>query len=77
MVAAVDVPVIASGGITSGADAAAFLFAGATAVQVGSATFADPRATIAIVEGLTAYLARIGETDVRNLIGAALELPDA
>jgi dihydroorotate dehydrogenase (NAD+) catalytic subunit len=75
--ATVDVPVIASGGITTGGDAVAFLLAGATAVQVGSATLAGPRATIAVVEGLITHLNEIGETDVRNLIGAALGTADA
>jgi dihydroorotate dehydrogenase (NAD+) catalytic subunit len=77
VVEAVDVPVIASGGITTGSDAVEFLLAGATAVQVGSATFASPRAAADVVDGIAAYLAQNGETDVRRIIGAAPELPRA
>jgi dihydroorotate dehydrogenase (NAD+) catalytic subunit len=53
---AVKIPVIGLGGIATGVDAAEFLIAGATAVQVGTATFWDPRAPLRIAEELAAFL---------------------
>jgi len=52
---AVRIPVIGIGGILCGADAAELLRAGATAVEVGTANFYDPRATVRIVRELQAY----------------------
>lgn len=69
---AVQVPVVGIGGISTTDDALEFLLAGATAVQVGTASFANPRAAVEIVDGLEAYLRREGIADVRELIGAAL-----
>jgi dihydroorotate dehydrogenase (NAD+) catalytic subunit len=68
---AVDVPVIASGGVVSGEDAAEFLCAGASAVQVGTATFRNPRSPIDVLEGLERFMLEEGIEDVRELIGAA------
>ncbi len=68
---AVDVPIIGCGGITTGEDAAEFLMAGASAVQVGTATFRNPNATIDVLEGLEALVVEQGVEDVRELIGAA------
>ena len=68
---AVDVPIIGCGGIGSGLDAVEFLLAGATAVQVGTATFVNPRAPVEVLEGLRRYLQDEGIADVRELIGAA------
>lgn len=68
---ALDVPIVGCGGITTGLDAVEFLLAGATAVQVGTATFANPRAPIDVLEGLQRYLEEQGVEDVRELIGAA------
>lgn len=58
----VRIPVIGIGGIQSAADALEFLLVGATAVQVGTANFRNPRACVEIVEGIAAFLAeeRIG-----------------
>ena len=53
--ARVSVPVLGAGGIMNATDAAAFIVAGARAVQVGTATFIDPFAIPKIVEGLTNY----------------------
>jgi len=64
--------VIASGGICSGEDAVEFLLAGATAVQVGTATFRSPRAPLDVLEGLEAFLCAAGVEDVHELIGAAM-----
>jgi dihydroorotate dehydrogenase (NAD+) catalytic subunit len=67
---AVSIPVIAIGGISTTRDAVEFLLAGASAVQVGTANFADPCAAKRILDGLSVYLER-ERTDVRSLIGAA------
>jgi dihydroorotate dehydrogenase (NAD+) catalytic subunit len=69
---AVRIPVIGCGGIRSGEDAVEFLMAGATAVQVGTATFANPRALLDVIEGLEAWLTENGVEDVREIIGCAL-----
>ncbi|MFO7709374.1 MAG: dihydroorotate dehydrogenase [Desulfobacterales bacterium] len=64
------VPVIGIGGILTAEDAIEFLIAGATAVQVGTANFINPRAALEIAEGIEAYLVRHGIADVRRLIGS-------
>ena len=69
--AAVDVPVIGSGGIMTGADAVEFLLAGARAVQVGTATFVDPLAPIRVLEGIEQHLHDHHIDDVKALVGAA------
>lgn len=74
---AVRVPVIGCGGIATGLDAVEFLMAGATAVQVGTATFANPRAPLDVLEGLEAWCEREGVADVREIIGCALPQPVA
>jgi dihydroorotate dehydrogenase (NAD+) catalytic subunit len=69
----IDIPVVASGGVTSGVDVAEFMLAGASAVQVGSASFVrDPREILA---EFTAYLARIGSS-ARELTGHLRSGPD-
>jgi dihydroorotate dehydrogenase (NAD+) catalytic subunit len=70
---AVKIPVIGLGGIASGTDAAEFLIAGASAVQVGTATFWDPRAPVRIAEELGAFLRRERVASASELIGT-LEL---
>ena len=72
---AVDVPVIGCGGVASGLDAVEFLMAGATAVQVGTATFSNPRAPLDVLEGLEAWLEAHGVADVHDIIGCAQPLP--
>src|SRR5690606_18917617 len=69
---AVKVPVIGCGGIRTGEDAVEFLMAGASAVQVGTATFANPRAPLDVLEGMEAWLDREGVRDVIEIIGCAL-----
>lgn len=66
----VRVPVIGIGGILTAEDALEFLIAGATAVQVGTAHFINPRAALEIAAGIEGYLARRGIADVRSLIGS-------
>lgn len=68
-VQAVDVPVIGIGGMMNVSDALEFLIVGARAIQVGTANFANPRATVAIVEGLEAYLAESKLSDISQIIG--------
>jgi dihydroorotate dehydrogenase (NAD+) catalytic subunit len=68
---AVELPVVGCGGITSGSDAIEFIMAGATAVQVGSASFINPRAPLDVLEGIEQFLEREGIKDISELVGAA------
>lgn len=68
----VDVPVVGVGGIMNAEDALEFIVAGATAVQVGTATFVNPRAPFEIADGISAYLEAHGIHDLSELRGAAL-----
>ena len=67
---AVKLPIIGMGGVSSGADAAELMLAGASAVAVGTACFNDPYAPIHVIEGLEAYLAETNTPRVTDLIGA-------
>ena len=69
---AVSIPIIGAGGVTSANDALEFLMAGASAVQVGTATFADPTAPLTVIEGLAAYVRAHGLGSIRDVVGAAL-----
>jgi len=69
---AVSIPIIGAGGVTSAEDALEFLMAGASAVQVGTATFADPLAPLRVIEGLAAYVRANGLSSIRDVIGVAL-----
>lgn len=68
----VAVPVIGVGGIRTGADAVQYLFAGASLVQIGTATFADPRTPVRVLEELRRYGRRHQIDDVRELVGAGV-----
>ena len=70
---AVRLPVIGIGGIASGEDAVEFLLAGASAVQVGTASFWDPRATERVIRDLEKFCAQRGIPAVRLLTGALEE----
>jgi dihydroorotate dehydrogenase (NAD+) catalytic subunit len=59
----------------TGDDAIEFLLAGASAVQVGTASFLDPLASIKVLAGIEAYLTRHGFDSITPLIGAALPPP--
>ena len=64
-------PIIGVGGVTSGWEAVELMLAGASAVQVGTATFADPRACFKIAGELTAWVKSRGFSDVASLSGLA------
>ena len=67
---AVRIPVVGIGGIRSGEDALEFLCAGARAVQVGTATFYDPRAPVRIVGEIAAWCRTHGVRAVSDVIGS-------
>jgi dihydroorotate dehydrogenase (NAD+) catalytic subunit len=69
---AVKLPLIGIGGIMTGDDAIEFLLAGASAVQVGTASFLDPWASMKVLAGIETYLTRHGFDSVAALTGAAL-----
>ncbi len=66
-----DIPIVAAGGAASAADVVEFALVGASAVQVGTATFADPRACARITTELDAWCAKQGIARFAELIGAA------
>lgn len=66
---AVSIPVIGAGGIMTAIDAIEFILAGASAVQVGTASFIDPRSSVRIIEGITEYLEKKGFSDVAEIRG--------
>ncbi len=65
----VTIPVIGIGGIMTAEDALEFLVAGATAVQVGTANFINPAATVEIIEGIAEYLKAQPEESIGEIIG--------
>jgi len=65
----VKIPVIGVGGIVCAEDALEFLIAGAAAVQVGTANFVNPHATIDIIEGIEGFLREKKISSVRDIIG--------
>ncbi len=67
---AVQLPIIGMGGICNANDAIEMILAGATAVSVGTANFANPAVTMEIVDGIEAYMKKYGVVDVKELIGA-------
>lgn len=66
----VRIPVIGCGGIMNSNDALEFLIAGAKAVQVGTANFVNPLATMEIIDGLEDYLKRHGFDDINRIVGS-------
>ncbi len=67
---AVNIPLIGMGGIFTAEDAIEMILAGATAVAVGTASFANPRATMEIISGIRDYMEAYQVKDIRELIGA-------
>jgi len=68
---AVDVPVIGCGGIITAKDAIEFIMAGASAIQMGTASFNNPRAPFEILEGIKQFMEKEEIEDIRELIGVA------
>jgi len=68
---AVDLPVIGCGGITSASDAIEFIMAGASAIQVGTASFTNPRAPLDVLEGIEQFMKKEGIEDISEIIGVA------
>ena len=66
---AVKIPVIGLGGIMNAEDAIEFLMAGATAVEIGTATFIDPAVTIKVRDGIDSWLEKHGCKSVQEIIG--------
>jgi dihydroorotate dehydrogenase (NAD+) catalytic subunit len=67
---AVKLPIIGIGGIMNATDALEFILAGATAVQVGTASFINPGAAQQIAADMEAWLVANGVADIKDLIGA-------
>ncbi|MCU6762575.1 Dihydroorotate dehydrogenase B (NAD(+))%2C catalytic subunit [uncultured Roseburia sp.] len=67
---AVSIPIIGMGGIQTAEDALEFILAGAAAVSVGTANFANPAATIDVVNGIEEYMRMNHVEDINELIGA-------
>ena len=68
----VNIPIIGMGGIMSGDDAIEFILAGASAVAVGTANFANPQAATHVLAGIENYMENNGVADINKLVGAAL-----
>ncbi|MAF85534.1 MAG: dihydroorotate dehydrogenase B catalytic subunit [Dehalococcoidales bacterium] len=67
----VELPVIGCGGITNASDAIEFIMAGASAIQVGTASFTNPRAPFDVLEGIEQFMEKEGIKDITDLIGVA------
>jgi dihydroorotate dehydrogenase (NAD+) catalytic subunit len=67
---AVRIPIVGMGGIMDARDALEFILAGATAVQVGTANFVNPDASVRVVADLESWLADRGIASIRELVGA-------
>ena len=65
---AVKIPIIGMGGICTAEDAMEFILAGATAVSIGTANFANPYTTVEVIDGIEAYMRRHGVEDINELI---------
>ena len=66
---AVKIPVIGMGGIMNGDDALEFMMAGATAVQIGTATFIEPRTAMSALISIDSFLLERNLDSVTNIIG--------
>jgi dihydroorotate dehydrogenase (NAD+) catalytic subunit len=66
---AVTIPVIGIGGIMTTSDALEFFMAGASAIQVGTASFIDPQASVKILDGVENYLISKSFSDIKEIIG--------
>jgi dihydroorotate dehydrogenase (NAD+) catalytic subunit len=68
-VALPELPIVGVGGVATAVDAVELMLAGASAVQVGTASFADPRSVITVLDGMEAWCRRHGVTRVASLTG--------
>lgn len=66
---AVKIPVIGMGGIMNTNDALEFFLAGASAIQIGTASFIDPQISVKILEGIETYLLLKGYSDIKDIVG--------
>jgi dihydroorotate dehydrogenase (NAD+) catalytic subunit len=66
---AIKIPVIGIGGIMTASDALEFILAGASAIEIGTASFIDPQASEKILEGIENYLVRKGISDIKEIVG--------
>lgn len=67
----VKIPVVGCGGIATAQDALEFIMAGASVVQVGSATFSNPRASLDVLEGIASFMEKEGIKGLGEIIGVA------
>ena len=67
---AVALPLIGTGGISTATDAIEFMIAGASCVQVGTATFVLPDAAVAVVDGMRAHCEESGIDDINEIVGS-------
>lgn len=67
---AIQIPIIGMGGILTAEDAIEMILAGAAAVSVGTANFANPRAAVEIIDGIRDYMEEYQMSDIRELVGA-------
>jgi dihydroorotate dehydrogenase (NAD+) catalytic subunit len=65
----VKIPLVGMGGITTAEDALCFMMAGASAVQVGTATFSNPTAMLSIIDGLEKYCIDNGLKNISEIVG--------
>lgn len=71
---AVDIPIIGMGGVMNAEDALEMMLAGATAVAVGTANFANPTATVDIINDIRQFMVAEGVQDINEMIGAVEEI---
>lgn len=67
-----NIPIIGIGGICTANDALEFLMAGASAIQIGTINFVNPRAGVEILEGIEDFFRKEGVADITEIIGVAL-----
>ena len=68
---AVDIPIIGCGGITTASDAIEFIMAGASAIQIGTASFTNPRAPLDVLEEIEQFMEKEGINNLTDLVGVA------
>lgn len=65
----VKIPIIGLGGIMNASDALEFIMAGASAIEIGTANFVDPRTSVQVIEGIENFCTRHNVCDINELIG--------